>query len=268
MRYENHADTFKFFEFLPSQIQRKDCPGCPHNKMLIDSYCYEKCRHNTLNLMNRECVTRDSCERENAKYWNKFKFLPWDGSCKLVKYCDSIKINEKSDIYNFNKIKQCQIVQGSVEIQFSFEYCDNFPDLLVAISILSEIIEIRNNFKVTNSPPTIKNLGFFTNLKAVGGVILDSGVNSLVFDSKTGLGSRLVTPPNNSVSNETFCTYNCDNGTLTIEITPKTYAFVVKILDKVLTNVLDDNVKLTSFVISSDEYYGRQICQFLPALPQ
>ena len=209
--------------------------------------------------MNRQCISRDSCEQENSKYWDKLKFVPSSGICKLVKYCDSIEINEKSSYSELHKAKGCQVVQGFVDIQISSKSCDNFPDLNRTFTFFNEIEEIRDYLKVRDPPRTIKNFDFLPRLKMVRGENLESGNFSLIFESKP-IGVAL-TSKNYTVSNETFCALNCDKGNLTLEITPKTYGFVVKLLSEELKNVPDNIVKLTSVVLDSNEYYGRQLCK-------
>ena len=225
-----------------------------------ESKCVETCPNNTLNLMNRECISSKSCEQENSKYWKDFKFVPSNGSCKFVKYCDSIELYEKIDVSSLNRIKGCQVVKGFVDIRFSFDNCYEYSDLLIAIVSFNEIKEIQGYLRISNDLQTNTNFGFLPNLKMLGGIYLESGMNSLVFDSNTGRGSHRFTSHNYTVSNEVLCTNNCDNSILILEITPKTYGFVVKILNEGFKNVLNDNVKLTSFVLNSNEYYGQEIC--------
>ena len=214
--------------------------------------------------MNRQCISRESCEQENSKHWEDSKFVPSNGSCHLRKYCDSIKINEKSDFSQLSGFRECQVVTKFVEIEFSRNFCKDLPKMTAAIAVLSEIIEIHGHLKITNLPLGIKNLQFMTKLKMVEGYNLKSGINSLNFDPKEGWVYYKTESPNNTFSNEAFCTNNCDNKTLELEITPKTNGFVVKILNNDLKKFLDDNVKLTSFVLNSNEYYGREICGSVP----
>ena len=137
----------------------------------------------------------------------------------------------------------------------------------VAIRILSKIEEIRDYLKVTNSP-AVKSLEFLPKLKMIRGINLESGVNSLVFGNKTELGPLRVTFQNYTIKNEIFCTNNCDNGNLTIEITPKTYGFVVKILDEEFKNLQDGKATFVSFISNSDEHYGLKICESSSTFPQ
>ena len=218
--------------------------------------------------MNRQCISRESCEQENSKYWKDLKFVPTNESCKLIKYCGSIEINEKSDYSELSDLRGCQIIQGYVEVEFSHDFCKNLPKMKAAIAVLSEIIEIHDYLKVTNFPLGIKNLGFFTKLKKYQGFNLESGINSLDYDPIEGWLYYDTISPNNSYGKEAFCTNNCDNRSLRLEIAPKTNGFGVKILNNDWKNFLDDNVKLTSFVLNSDEYYIREVCGSVLILPQ
>ena len=245
---------------MSSQIQRTDCPSCPHNKMLSESGCVKICSNNTLNLMNRQCISKKSCEQENSEIWKNFKFVPSNGICKLIKYCDSIEIFDEIDTLAFEKAGRCQVVQGFVEITLSSSSCENYADLPRAIEFLSEIEEIRDYLEVVNSP-TPKILGILPKLKIVRGDKLESGEYSVVFKLRTIAKYIQKSLPNYTVSNEIFCTKNCGSNNLKLEITPKTFGFVVKILNKGLKNILNNNVKLTSVVLDAEEYHRREICE-------
>ena len=252
---------------MSSQTQRQDCPSCPHNKMLLGSECVKTCPLNTFNFVDRQCISRDSCAQENSENLIDFKFVPLNGSCKLIRYCDSIQIYDGIDTLAFEKAGKCQVVQGFVDIQFSSKSCENFSDLPGAIEFLSEIEEIRDYLKVTNSPTT-KILGILPKLKTIRGENLESGEHSIVFKPRTGKKYLYKTLLNYTVSNEEFCTNNCDSSNnMTLEITPRTYGFVVKIMNEELKNFLDDKINFTSFVLNSDEYRIREICEPL-TIPQ
>ena len=249
----------KFFDVLSSQVERSDCQGCPHNKILSSLGCVDACPKNTLNLMNRQCISRKSCDHENSKYWDKFKFVPSNGICKLVKYCDSIEINENSSYSELHKAKGCQVVQGFVNTQISSESCDNLPELSRAFSFFNKIEEIRDYLKISNAPRPIKNFDFLPRLKMIRGENLESGKFSLIIEAEPfgfGLGLK-----NFTVSDVKSCMDDCDKGNLTLEIKTKTYGFVVKILNEEFENVPDDVVKFTSTVYNTNQFYGRQLCE-------
>ena len=230
--------------------------------MLFGSECIETCPNNTLNLVNLQCIPSESCEQENLKFWEDAKLEPSNGTCELVKYCDSIVINEELILDESLRDLGCQVVEGFVDFRFSFKHCFEKSDLSYRnFAFLSKIEVIRDYVRITNIPPNIRKLGILPKLKMVGGINLESGVNSLVFDFNTGLGSLQVTSQNNTVSNDAFCINNCDSGYLTHEITPKTFGFVVKMLSEELKNDLNDNVRLTSSVSYSADYYHREICE-------
>ena len=255
--------NFGFFNVFSFQILRNDCPGCPHNKMLFGSECVETCPKNSLNLMNRQCISTESCEKENSEYWKGFKFISSNGSCKLIRYCDSIEINENSDSSALSLLRGCQVIQGFVDIRFSRNLCNNMLLFDAAIQILSEIEEIRDYLKIANSS-RIKNLGFLPKLKMINGVKLESGTNSLVLESKIELESLLVTSQNYTINSEPFCRENCvsKSGKLTLEITAKTYGFLAKIMNEDLKNILDDNMRLVFNLREQDFYHQFQICEF------
>ena len=172
--------------------------------------------------MNIQCISRESCEQKNSDYWKDLKFVPSNGSCRLVKYCDSIEINEQTDISKRNNAEECRVVTGSVTIRFAKNFCYISSR---AFRILRGIEEIYGYLNVTDFPPETKMVEILPKLKIVQGVNLELGVNSLVFDSNTGLGSHRVTSPNNTISHEY-------NENIKLEITPKTYGFAVKILNE------------------------------------
>ena len=249
--------------FLSFQVQHRGCPSCPHNKMLLGSECVETCPENTLNFLNRECISDESCEQENLEYWKDFKFVTSNGSCKLVKYCNSIEMNMESTFFELSHSRGCQVIQGFVAVQFPSKLCGSFHKMFNVIETLKKIEEIRDYLKITNSP-TIKHLGFLPNLRMIKGVNLESGVNSLVFDSDTELGSVRVALQNYTFNNKVFCADSCDNGNLTLEITPKTFGFVVKILNEEFKNFLIDNISITSFLTDLGEYNIQTICGSVP----
>ena len=228
--------------------------------MLSESGCVDTCSNNTLNLIDLQCISKKSCEQENLENWKNLKLVPSNGSCKLIRYCESIEIFDGIDTLAFEKAGRCQVVQGFVDIQFSSKSCENFLDLPGAIEFLSEIEEIRDYLKVTNSP-TNRILGILPKLKIIRGDKLESGEYSVVFKPKTGDKHLYKTLLNYTVSNEIFCTNNCGSNNLELEITPKTFGFVVKILNEELKNVLNDNVMLKSVVLDSEEYHRREICE-------
>ena len=229
--------------------------------MLFGSECVETCPEKTLNLMNSECISSESCEQENSEYWKKLRFVPSNGNCRLMKYCHNIKVDE-----DFTKTKifleqedsiPCQVVQGYVDIQFPSESnCEGAIN--AAVLFLSEIEEIRDYLKVTNSP-TVRHLGFLPKLRMIRGDILESGVNSLIF------GSHKETSQNYTFKAEEFCTAYCNSSNLTVEITAKTYGCVVKVPNDELKN---DDISFKYFVMASTEFQKHEICEPLPSFPQ
>ena len=230
--------------------------------MLFGSECVKTCPENSLNLMNRQCISTESCEKENSEYWKGFKFISSNGNCKLIRYCDSIETNEKSDIAVLSLLRGCQVIQGFVDIQFSRNLCNNNGIFEATIKILNEIEEIRDYLKITNSS-RIKNLGFLPKLKMINGVKLESGTNSLVLDSNIELESLLVTSQDYTISSEAFCRENCvsKSGKLAFEITANTYGFVAKIMNEDLKNILGDNMSLEFHLRDHDYYHKLEICE-------
>ena len=192
--------------------------------------------------MNVQCISKESCEQENSKYWKKLKFLPVNGSCRLIKYCDSIKISKKKDISEYLKA-ECQVVQGFVDFQFKSEYCDDKSELPTAMRFLNEIEEIRDYLRLANFPRKTKHVRMMPKLK----VFTD-------FNTKHRINIKVFQKANCSDN-------NCYFSNLTLGITPKTYGFAVKILNEEFKNLLKENVTLTSYLLTTDEYYGRGICK-------
>ena len=238
--------------------------------MLFGSECVEKCPENTLNLMNLQCISKKSCEQENSEYWKDYKFVPSNGRCRLMKYYDSIEIDVDEEVietrisFDQKTYLGCQVVQGFVDIQFPSKSSREDASINVTVLSLREIEEIHDYLKGTNSP-TVKNLVFLPKLKMIRGVNLESGENSLVFDSNTTLESLRKTSQNYTFIGETFCASDCNNSNFTIKITPKTYGFLVKVRDEEFKN---DNIRFTYSVMISTEYHTNEICKSLPSHTQ
>ena len=235
--------------------------------MLFGSECVEACPENTLNLMNSECISKESCEQENSEFWKDFKFVSSNGSCRLIKYCDSIKINVDEEVIETEiSLKRrtfgCQVVRGFVDIQFPNKSGCKDASINAAFKALREIEEIYDYLKVTNSP-TLRNLEFLPKLKMIRGVNLESGLNSFVIDSNTALGPLSVTSKNYTFNCETFCVSNLNNSNMALKITPKTYGFVVEILNKELYS----NISYKSMLMESIAYHREEICGSLSLSP-
>ena len=229
--------------------------------MLLASKCVDICPENTLNLMNRQCISKDSCEKENSIQKEKLNIVSSNGTCKQIRHCESIKINEKSGFSQLSGFQGCQVVQGYVDIQFSRSVCKDSHGIRLAIKILSEIEEIRDYLKITNSP-SIKNLEFLPKLKMIRGVTLESGVNSIVLDSNKQLKSLKDTSRNYRFYREAFCKENCvsKSNNLALDVTATTYGLLVKITNKRVKNLMDQYADRTLYVKKQDAFHFEHIC--------
>lgn len=137
-------------------------------------------------------------------------------------------------IRTIERLKRCQIVKGFVDIELTMDVC-NDEQLLEALSgTLLSIVEIHKYLKISGT--SITDLGFFTNLRRIRGVALESG-NSLVLTNNKNLKRIWLPSQNVSVdrgttqleNNPSFCNNEeCDNESIQIEIESNSYYAKIK----------------------------------------
>lgn len=186
--------------------------------------------------MKYRCITTQECKNLNINKATEPPFIPFQGVCQegcpkdfSVKYdaegnkmsgsCSpcrgrscwkSCKGGKVIDVETATKFKDCQVVEGALEIQLKARLGLDKDSLKEIQNSLSSVVEIEDYLKITRSP-IIVTLNFLKSLKVIRGLQLESLKYALVIWDNERLLDLF----------ETGQEVRIDRGKISVEFNPK-----------------------------------------------